>query len=259
MKKLNRRKIRDIDMELSCLGSSSSGNCYIFRAKSGQMLILECGLRYSDIQKGIDWKPGDVAGCLMSHEHRDHCKSLPELIKAGIKCYALRDVFESFPLRTRFMCEEIHPLEKTEIGEFTILSLPVMHDVPCLGFVISHAEMGNTLFLTDTMYTEYRIKGLNHIMIEANYADRILQNNIDAGFEPASMRSRLLNSHMELASTIKILKETDLDDVNEVILLHLSGRNSDKIDFRKRIMESIGKPTYIAGNGLKILLNKDIY
>lgn len=195
----------------------------------------------------------------MSHEHRDHCKALPGIIKSGIRCYALPEVFKSFPLRTRFMCEEMHPHEKIKIGEFSILPLPVMHDVPCLGFVISHKEMGNTLFLTDTMYTEYRIKGLSHIMIEANYADKILQDNIDAGFEPASMRSRLLNSHMELASTIRILKETDLDDVNEVILLHLSGRNGDKTDFRQRVMESIGKPTYIAENGLKIHLNKDIY
>lgn len=248
-----------IKMKLYCLGSGSSGNCYILRAESGQMLIIECGVKYPLIQRAICWKPQDVAGCLITHRHRDHCKSLPDVIRAGIKCYAIDDVYASFPLKTRFMCEQIIANETITIGEFAVMTFNVMHDVECLGFVISHPEMGHTLFLTDSVYSAYRIKGLNHILIEANYSDKKLQSNIDSGLEPASMRDRLLNTHMEVSNTIKILEETDLNYVNEVILIHLSSRNADKLLFKQEVMEKTGIPVYVAEQGFEIGLNKDRY
>lgn len=246
-------------MKLECLGSSSSGNCYIFHPDRGKKLILECGVGYTDIQKAIGWNPSDVEGCIISHEHRDHCKCLPDLLKVGIQCYALSEVFKSFPLKSAFMCEELKPNKRVRIGAFTIFTLPVMHDVPCLGYVISHPEMGKTLFLTDTMYSEYRLTGLSHIMIEANYSDEILTRNIDQGIEPASMRNRLLKSHMELSTSIKILRETDLQNVNEVVLLHLSARNADSTAFAEQVEQSIGLPVYIARKPLKIEFSKFPY
>lgn len=246
-------------MKLECLGSSSSGNCYIFHPDNGKKLILECGVRYAEIQKAIGWNPSGVAGCIVSHEHRDHCKSLPEFIKSGVRCYGPPEVFRSFPLRTAFMCEELEPLKKSKVGDFTVFPLPVRHDVPCYGYVIDHPEMGKTLFLTDTMYCEYRVKGLSHVMIEANYSDEVLRQNIDHGIEPASMQKRLLESHMELGTTIRILRETDLQDVNEIVLLHLSARNADFAAFPERVIQSIGLPVYIARNRLLLSFNKEPY
>lgn len=246
-------------MELECLGSSSAGNCYIFHPDKGKKLILECGVKYLEIQKAINWNPIDVAGCVVSHEHRDHCKSIPDLIKAGIKCYGLPEVFKSFSLKTEFMCNVLIVKKKIAIGDFIIFPLQVRHDVPCLGFVIDHEEMGKTLFLTDTMYSEYRVRDLSHIMIEANYSDSILERNIDIGIEPASMRTRLLESHMEIKTTQKILKETGLESVNEIILLHLSSRNADSQAFAKQIMDNVKIPVYVAKNGLKMSMNKFPY
>lgn len=246
-------------MKLECLGSSSSGNCYIFHPQIGKKLILECGVKYSEILMAIEFNPSEVCGCIISHEHRDHCKALPDILKAGIRCYALSEVFESFNLRTSFMCEQIKPLLKFRINDFLIIPLAIKHDVPCLGFVISHPEMGNTLFLTDTMYTEYRIKGLHHVMIEANYCDDILNRRIEQRLEKPFMRDRLLKSHMELATTIKILKETDLQSVNEIILLHLSARNSDFQQFKNQVIQNINRPVYIARNDMIINFNKNPY
>lgn len=246
-------------MKLECLGSSSSGNCYIFHPDKGKKLILECGVKYTEIQKAIGWNPSDVAGCIVSHEHRDHCKSFPDLLKVGVRCYGLPEVFKSFSLKTAFMCEELDSMKKSRIGDFVVFPLPVKHDVPCLGYVIDHPEMGKTLFLTDTMYCEYRVKGLSHVMIEANYSDEVLKRNIDLGIEPASMQKRLLKSHMELGTTIKILQETDLQNVNEIVLLHLSSRNSNEDYFRLHVQESTQIPVFIAQRGLKIQFNKDIY
>ncbi len=246
-------------MMMHCLGSSSSGNCYILRSSTHEALIIECGVKFQNIQRAIDWKPENVAGCIISHRHRDHCASLKDVIKNGIQTYAHKDVFDSFNLRTRTFCNEIQHIQKVKIGKYNILPLNVMHDVPCFAFIITHPEMGNLFFVTDTMYVEYRINNLNHIMIEANYSDEILQYNIDNGIEPRAMRDRLLNTHMELKTTLKVLSETDLKDVNEVILLHLSHRNSDSEAFKASVEQNIIPTVEIASSALKINLNKEIY
>ena len=143
-----------------------------------------------------------------------------------------------------------------KVGGFKVFVLPVVHDVPCVGFVIEHQEMGRLLFITDTMMFEYRLADLNHVMIEANYSDAILQQNIDRGFMSPAMRGRLLGSHMELQTTKEILRTTDLSAANEVILLHLSDGNSNAKGFAEEVRQIAGKPAYIARAGLEVNLDK---
>ena len=242
-------------MVLSCLGSGSSGNCYLFSASDG-VLLLECGISLPEIKKALRFKLKGIVGCLVSHEHRDHSKCLKDILGCGINVLALQEVFDSCGITNRAFCKVAQPMHGYKFGNFKVLCLPVAHDVPCLGFVISHPEMGKTLFVTDTMMLEYRIPGLNHIMLEANYADDILQDNIESGLVPISMRSRLMHSHMELNTAIDILRTNDLSDVSEIILVHLSGNNSNAVRFKAEAEGATGLPTYIAHAGLQINLFK---
>lgn len=245
-------------MKLICLGSSSKGNSYILKG-SDESLVIECGLPILEMKKAIDFEIGRVAGCVVSHQHRDHSKFLPEYLKCGIRVLALEDVFDSFNLKNRVFCKTIQPMHGYIVGGFKVYALPVAHDVPCVGFVIEHDEMGKLLFVTDTMLCEYRIAGLNHIMLEANYSDEILEANINAGIILPSMRERLLESHMEIKTTEQILRTTDLSAVNEVVLLHLSGRNSNAEQFRTRIKRAVGKPVYVASPSMQIDISKSPY
>ena len=245
-------------MVLKCLGSGSSGNCYLFEASDG-VLIVECGIPFVEIKKALKFKIKGVLGCVISHEHKDHSKCLKDLLRSGIKVMALREVFDSQQVSNRVFCKELHPMHGYQVGGFKIFCLSVAHDVPCLGFVIEHREMGKLLFITDTMMLEYRIPKLNHIMIEANYADDILQHNIDNGIVPSSLRNRLMHSHMEIETTKGILRANDLSDVSEIILVHLSGNNSDAKRFAKEISETAGKPTYIAKRGAEFNLSANLY
>lgn len=247
-------------MTLKCLGSSSRGNCYLLTAQDGETLMIEAGIDFKEVKKALNFNLMGVVGCVVSHEHRDHCKYLPDVLSAGIKGYALKEVYQSFQiLRGRAFANEIKPMHHYKIGGFTIFTLPVNHDVPCLGFIVEHPEMGLLLFITDTMMLEYRVEGLNHIMIEANYSDRILQDNIDNGLSPASMRARLMSTHMEITTTLDALRATNLSSVNEVILLHLSGTNSNEGQFIDSARRVAGKPVYVAAPGLGIELSKSPY
>lgn len=245
-------------MELIVLGSSSSGNCYVFRASDG-VLVVECGIDIRELKKALSWRVNNVVGCLVSHRHKDHSKYLRQITECGIKVLALEDVLLDYDSSTRIFCKTIEPMHGYKVGGFKVFTLPVDHDVPCVGFVIEHAEMGKLLFVTDTMMLRYRIKGLNYVMLEANYSDEILQENIDNGVMPPSMRARLMQSHMELQTARDILKTTDLSDVNKIVLLHLSERNSDAGIFKSYIEQEIGKPTLIATSGLRIDLNVEPY
>jgi len=55
-------------MKLKVLGSSSHGNCYILSTPTGS-LILDVGLPWRKIQKGLDYELREVVGALISHEH----------------------------------------------------------------------------------------------------------------------------------------------------------------------------------------------
>lgn len=245
-------------MVLKCLGSGSSGNCYLFEASDG-VLILECGIPFIEIKKALRFQIKQVLACLCSHEHKDHSKCLKDILSCGIKVMALKDVFDSQGIKNRVFCKEIQAMRGYQVGGFKIFCLSVAHDVPCLGFVIEHKEMGRTLFITDTMMLEYRLPKLNHIMLEANYADDILLQNIESGIVPHSMKDRLLHSHMEIETTKGILRANDLSEVSDIILVHLSGNNSDAERFRKETTAVSGKPTYIAKSGLEIDLSINPY
>ena len=42
-------------MKLKCLGSGSSGNCYLLTADNGETLLLDAGLPIMDIKRGLNW------------------------------------------------------------------------------------------------------------------------------------------------------------------------------------------------------------
>ena len=51
-------------MKLKCLGSSSSGNCYLLTSDSGETLILDCGIPVKAIKEDLNWNVKDVVGVL---------------------------------------------------------------------------------------------------------------------------------------------------------------------------------------------------
>lgn len=251
-------------MKLHILGSNSLGNCYVLEAASGS-LIVEAGVRFLEVKKALRFKINGIVGAIISHHHNDHAKYVGELTASGILVMALSETLEAKQLLGAPFTRAIVPLHGIKVGDFKIMPISLNHSnndgswCGCLGFVIDHPESGRILFATDTMYMDWIVPGLNHIMIEANYADDILERNIENGSVPPSMRPRLLKSHMELGTTKLILKENDLSDVSNIILIHLSDGNSDEQRFVREIAELTGKCVYAANAGMTIDLTKDPY
>lgn len=249
---------------LKCLGSSSSGNGYILEA-GDEALMLECGLPMLQVKKSLNWNLRKIVACLISHKHQDHSKHLPEVVKCGIKVLALDEVFDRIKSDNRIFCKPIEPMHGYKVGGFKIFAFDLKHanndrtPCPCIGFLIEHKDMGKLLFITDTMMFRHNFKGVNHIMIEANYEDEILDNNIATEITDSWQKPRLLASHLEVRQTAKILQREDLRTAQNIILLHLSSRNSDPELFKRIVQEATGKPVHIARPGLEMNLSLQPY
>lgn len=245
-------------MRLNVLGSDSNGNCYVLQTDK-EALIIEAGVRFSEVKKALKWKLSKVVGAVITHEHNDHAKYVRDFVSNGITVLALPSVFKAKGIDSLSFRKEIEPMHGYIVGDFKVFAMPVCHDVPCVGFIIEHEDMGRMLFVTDTMMLEYRVPGLNHILLEANYAEDILDAKIEAGSVPLSMKPRLIHSHMEIETTKGILRANDLSGVNEIVLIHLSNGNSDERRFVREVQETSGKPVYAAVAGLELNLSINPY
>lgn len=232
------------DLNLKILGSSSAGNSYFIKVPSGQILMIECGMRKKEIIKALDFELSNVIGCLISHEHKDHSKAAIELMKAGIDIYTSKGTIES--INTNSHRAHAVQTQQFELGEFTILPFMTEHDaVEPLGFLIYHPSFGKLLFATDTYYIKYKFKGLSYIMVECNYSKKILDENIESGKLEPFLRRRLLASHFSLENVIKFLKANDLSKVKKIMLMHLSNGNSNAAEFKDTVQKEVGIPVDI--------------
>lgn len=242
-------------MELTVLGSSSKGNCYILQNES-EALVIEAGVRLKEVKKALNFNMRKIVGCLVSHSHGDHASRAQEYQGANIEIFASIATAVGADIKPGRLLTIFKNHDTFQTGGFTVKALEVNHDVECHAFLIRHSDIGLMLFATDTYYLPYVFGGLTNVLIEANYSREILRKNIDAGRMPAAFENRVIQSHFEISDTIKALKANDLSKVNNIVLLHLSDGNSDAEDFKKRVHSATGKTVYIAEKGLKVELNK---
>ncbi len=244
-------------MKLTVLGSSSHGNCYLLES-GNQVLMLECGLRFKDIQQGLYFDFSKVIGCLLSHEHKDHSKSVQDIMQAGIDVYCSPGTAEALGV-TGHRLNIVKPLEQFNIEQFVILPFSTQHDaVDPLGFLIYHQGTGEKLlFATDTYYVKNRFQGLNYIMVECNYCLDILKENVAAGLVPEALKNRLIQSHFSLDNVKNFLQANVTTDTRKVVLLHLSDDNSDAARMQSEVEVLTGVETVVADSG--VIVDLELY
>lgn len=242
-------------MKLKVISTGSIGNAYIL-SNGDEALLIEAGVNINDIKQALNFDYSKVAGCIVSHSHGDHAKSINDVMALGIQTFASKETLletETFAKHRAVVLKE----KKTHhIGNFKVIPFYVKHDVPCLGFVIYHIECGYTLFLTDTYYCKYTFPGLNNIIIEANYSKAIIDKKYGPESDKEFLRNRILRSHFSLENCIDMLAANDLRNVNNIVLIHLSDTNSNEKQFVDAVHQLSGKNVVAAVNGMEINFNK---
>lgn len=140
------------------------------------------------------------------------------------------------------------------LGGFKVQAIPLQHSCECYGFLIEHTSIGKLVFCTDCNSVPYRFKDVNHWVIESNYSNDLLIDNMcnDTYSQSAS------GNHLEIEDTIDVLKQNFSSSLQTIILIHLSNGNSNAELFKQRVNDELGfDNVFVADKGLVVELSKE--
>tara|TARA_B100002049_G_scaffold42555_1_gene29041 strand:- start:25667 stop:26401 length:735 start_codon:yes stop_codon:yes gene_type:complete len=240
-------------MQLQVIGSGSQGNSYLL-SNDTDVLLIELGVQFKRIKKALDYDLSKINGALVSHSHGDHAKAIKDAIECGINVYSGADTFKATGL-TSHRFKIVEPKKPYQVGSFKIMPFELRHDVPCLGFLIKHPECGKVVFITDTFYSPWRFAGVNNWIIEANYSQEIIDGKQTYDDVNMMLRNRVMSSHLSIENCLDLLRKNNLTQTNNIVLTHLSDRNSDEKKFKRLTENQTGKTVHVARTGLKIDFN----
>lgn len=233
-------------MKITVLASGSKGNCYKIESRNTALLI-ECGIPIREIREKLGFNLSGIDGVLVTHEHQDHAKAVPDLVRMGQLVYmtngtknavavkpSLVNIFKKTNIENRY--------DRVIIGDFIIQPFEVIHDAQePVGFLIVDSKSFESLvFITDTMYSKYTFKP-HYLMLEVNYNKESINENLANAY----LRGRIKNNHMSLETAIEFLNACDLSVCKQIYVLHLSDNNSDAVYIKKEIQKVTGIPVEI--------------
>lgn len=223
-------------MKLIVCGTGSSGNTYLLTSET-ETLVLDCGMPFLEVKKALDFNISNICGAVVSHCHFDHAKYIHEYETAGIPVWK---PYEDENLR-----------QSTCLGGFRIHSFDVVHNVPCVGYLVEHKDLGKMLYATDTAYLKYRFKDLDTILIEANWGSKYVHKE-----EAKYMHT--LQHHMSIDTCLDAIRANTNVRLSHIILCHLSNGNSHAEAFLEaaKAIAPPGCTVNIAESGMEIDLDE---
>lgn len=237
-------------IDVKCLGSSSSGNAYIFTFSDtnegwADKILVEAGFSEKELIKRAvlnNTALDDIKAVLITHNHSDHSCGALSLSNKGFKVYASAKTLRSLNIDYDVKQVLYDYVPKYLTSHVSVLPFLVKHDAPDpMGFIIRGAGE-NILFINDCGGLETSLSGyeLSLIFIEYNYFDQYLHIELSNATKEnnrviISRLTRIRNNHLGLSRTKKILKSLNLSKCRGIFLMHLSDKNSDEKKSKKEI------------------------
>lgn len=227
---------------LKVIGTGSRGNCLAVYDSSGQYILLDVGVPMKTILKGVDYNTNDCVAAFVSHVHQDHAKAIDDCIKYAIPVYANEEVCKKYP-----KCNLADGYNVGNFSGFQVHTFGVAHDVQNNAFVIDTIDGIRILYATDMSSVQWCSKNVNYAVIECNYSEEDLIDNI---IEDEESRSKYYN-HFELNKCIHYLKHGIYNtELRGIILWHMSKTNIDVKKAVNKVKLELGFPNvYAAKSG----------
>jgi phosphoribosyl 1,2-cyclic phosphodiesterase len=220
-------------LRVCVLGSGSKGNCTYIESPEARLLI-DAGLSAREIVRRLQQigrSPQGVDGVLISHEHSDHIHGVGALARRHqLPVYAnpatwgrARHVIGTVDDVREFQTGSPFALKDLSIDPF---SLPHDADDP-VAFRITWRRRVMAV-VTDLGYPSQlvreRLRGCHVLVLEANHDDAMLK----AGPYPWPLKQRIggKSGHLSNLQTGQLLREVIHDELEHVILAHLSEINN---------------------------------
>ena len=200
-------------MKFYILASGSAGNCTALVNNNNEILLIDCGIAYTDICKKLNQVGLDVSNIkkvLITHMHVDHIKSIR--------------AFESKDLYLHIECNLFEYYQSLEILGFKIFTLPASHDSAGTTAFLIEYENEKMAYITDTGYIHENIQKLINncdiYCIESNHDPRMLMLTK----RPMFLKNRILsaNGHMSNQDCAYVLGNVMGPDSKQIVFLHRS-------------------------------------
>lgn len=226
-------------MRFEALASSSHGNAYIVSDRDTRVL-LECGMSHKKLKELTGHRLSEIDACLISHEHKDHSGCVVKVIGDGTPVYMSEGTALALGLEGVTL-EAVGAAEhkgRFTVGTLDIVPFATFHDAKePLGFLLKSRVDGEAVvFATDTVNLAYRFPEVTILAIEANYDDEVLSR---CDRMPDKVKHRIRNTHMEIGTLCRYLREQNLSKCREIWLLHLSGATSREWEFVRKVRSCV--------------------
>ena len=226
------------------LGSGSSGNALLVDA-GDTVVAIDCGVGPQALLAGLQAsgrRAEQLDAVLLTHEHVDHVRSLPQVSRWGVPVVATSGTARATASVARSY-EEIRRSRPMQVGSLEITAIDVSHDAaePC-GFHLRAAGVSVTI-LTDLGsangdLVEY-LGAADLIVIEANHDEAMLRS----GPYPAHLKRRVLSAtgHLSNADCGRLLAAALAGDqrARTIWLAHLSRTNNRPILARQTVERAL--------------------
>jgi phosphoribosyl 1,2-cyclic phosphodiesterase len=217
-------------MQVVVLASGSKGNAVLVEL-DGVKLLIDAGISATRIKKALASRgmgPEELAGILITHEHRDHIAGLTTLSKwYHLPIFGRRETLAALSCVVKVPEQLLSPVEETfTLGGLEIEGFSTSHDAADpTGWRITGSEC--FVLATDlgfvTSSVQEALEGADILVLEANYDPELLTG----GSYPWPLKRRIMSNRGHLANAdaawaLSRLKQKP----GQVVLAHLSEENN---------------------------------
>ena len=218
---------------ITSLNSGSNGNCY-YVGNETEAILVDAGISCREIEKRmnrLNLKIEKVKAVFVSHEHSDHIKGLPVLIKK----YQLPVYITSATMLGGGLHFDAHLVksfiahEPVSIGELSITAFPKFHDASDpYSFVVSCNKICVGVFTDIGRPCKHLItyfKQCHAAFLETNYDEEML----DKGNYPIYLKNRIRggNGHLSNQQALELFLSNRPAFLTHLLLAHLSKNNNN--------------------------------
>lgn len=218
-------------MRVISFGSGSSGNAFL--VQSGETnLLVDAGVPIRRLQAGLQAAgvgAGELAAILITHEHHDHVRTLPQLLRHhDCPVISSQGTASAMQGRAEFRAHPCAVGSRTRVDRVEIMPVPVSHDAAePVGFFLDDGETCVSIFIdlgqADQQMAE-PVEAAHLVIIEANHDGMMLQR----GRYPAHLKRRIAGNrgHLSNQDCSRFLAANLGSDTTDIWLAHLSANNN---------------------------------
>lgn len=217
---------------ITSLNSGSNGNCY-YLGNEQEAILIDAGISCRETERRMErlgLAMEKVKAIFVSHEHTDHIKGIPVLVKKyQIPVYITPQTLEKSRMN---LGNNVHPFfthEAIKIGNLSIQAFKKSHDA-CdpHSFTVSDDDVKVGVFTdigTPCANLIAHFQQCHAAFLEANYDDELLEN----GRYPIYLKNRIRGGmgHLSNRQALALFKDFKPPFMSYLLLAHLSKENND--------------------------------